>query len=156
MLTVVSRHGEGFDLVAAENDLTAAPHGASINGYAAKVMALREFLQIGPVCWTVLEGGRDRALSYFETGKPMEWVLRVSRSRVVGFVRCDLWSEYLRNWRPTLTGVAYRGLPKKPTVALLIELPIRPEEVEEIRRLAPDARHRPRIVERFAYGTWPQ
>jgi hypothetical protein len=39
-------------------------------------------------------------------------------------------------------------------VALLIELPVRADEVEEVRRLAPDRRHRPMIVERFDYQTW--
>ncbi|MEN6576692.1 MAG: hypothetical protein ABFD90_10140 [Phycisphaerales bacterium] len=137
MMRLKTRHSRDFSLCGecAELDPSQCPYVLAYpDVYEAKRKVLSDYLQTSQFLWCI-DARRD-FLAY-ESQKPMEWIIEVEESRIVGCVNEDRWLQFLENGHVPLVSFAsrsgniWRGAP----IALLAAYPLRPEEIIEWRLL---------------------
>ncbi len=126
-LRVTTRHDEKFDVLTEIIDPTKSPYAESVNDYVRKVKAFYAVLGVKCAIWTAAWQPE-----FFETDKPVEYLLELSEERVIAYVDEQTWSAYLFGQG---TDCEYSRTPVQYAMtSVLVAPPIKSEEVKEFRR----------------------
>jgi hypothetical protein len=126
-IRVTTRHGEDFDVLTELIDPTKSPYAESVNDYGRKIADFYGELRVKSALWTAAWQPE-----FFETDKPVEYLLELSEDRVIAYVDEQTWSPYLFGQR---TDFVYSRTPVHYAMtSVLVAPPITREEVKEFRR----------------------
>jgi len=91
-----TRHEEGFHLCGDNGPLdpSRSPYGSlfGVEVYMAKCTVLHKHVGTSQFLWCI---SASRSFLFYEKQKPIEWCIDMEPSRVLGYVKKDLWSEFL-------------------------------------------------------------
>ena len=130
LIELITRHAPDFDLISAGIDPGKSPYAPYVGDqYARRITAFYNDIGVTSAVWT---WPSSQPPQFFEPCKPIEYVLDVDETRVIAYVDEDTWSPYLFGKRSSFN---YSRCPVKyPITSMLIESPVRIEEIREIRR----------------------
>ena len=112
-------------------DLTRCGYEEFHPGYTARRERLAEVVTTSEFLWCV---PAERGLPYYEQDKLVEWTLRMTTDRILGFVHVERWSEFFDGKDIPLADIYYSPDPPADGEAdVLVSYPFRDGEV--IRRV---------------------
>jgi hypothetical protein len=131
-IRVTTRHDDGFDILTDRIDPEKSPYARTVPGYLQKIKRFYTELGVASAMWTAAWQPE-----FFETDKPLEYLLELSEHRVIAYVDEETWSPYLFGKRHdfvySLTPVQYEF------TSVLVAVPVKREEVKKLRRYTSDA-----------------
>ncbi len=128
-IRVTTRHSEDFDVLTEMIDPTKSPYVESVNDYVRKITGFYTELGVKSAIWTWAAAWQPE---FFESDKPVEYLLELSEDRVIAYVDEQTWSPYLYGKRKDFV---YSRTPVQYTyTSVLVTAPLRREEVKEFRR----------------------
>ena len=88
---LLTRHSEDFDLRRDPLDLSRCSYEEFHPGYTARRSRLAEMVGTSEFLWCV---PAERGFPYYEMIKLVEWTLRVTTDRILGYVHMDRWWKF--------------------------------------------------------------
>lgn len=121
-----TRHSADFDPLCGPLDRSRSPYAESFDDYPDKCAVLASLVGTDPFLWCYPMKYRIR---YYEGVKPVEWMIKVSGNRVLGFVDDERWLQYLKDgdYLPRSVFSAFR--PPAKECSILVTFPLRKEEL---------------------------
>jgi hypothetical protein len=127
VIRVWTRHCEDFDVLTEMIDPAQSPYARTVPGYVEKVSRFYRELGVTSAMWTAAWQPE-----FLEPEKPVEYLLELSEKRVIAYVDEETWSPYVFGKR--LDFVYSRTPAQYRFTSVLVAVPIRREEVKELRR----------------------
>src|SRR5262249_40788157 len=89
---------------------------------------------------------------FFESGKPLEYLLEIEEHRIIAYVDEVTWSPYLND---KAEAFKFSRTPKAFEItSILVAPPIKGEEVKEVRRYCASATGHCHLVESIPWWVW--
>ena len=143
MIRVTTRHPEDFDILSTSIDPSRSPYAKSNPLYLAKLKTLYEKLTVQAAVWTTPQ---DQPPEFFEEYKSVEYLLEIEPERIIAYVDEWTWSTFLagqcQDFKYSLVPARYRN------TSILVAVPLRADEVKEIRRYRCGPRRNRELIDR--------
>src|SRR5262245_48722783 len=133
MVRVTTRHPEDFDLLSQDIDPARSLYAIHNVEYASKIKAFYSTLDVPAAIWSAPE---DQPMEYVEPGKTIEYLLTVEENRIIAYVDECTWSHFLSGQRSAFS--YSRTAVRYDVTSVLVAVPIKPEEIREVRQLFGD------------------
>lgn len=122
-----TRHSIGFDIVTDVLDRNKSPYTENYEGYTAKCNALAVLIGQENYIWCVPE---DRPFEFYESEKPVEWLIDVDCNRILGYVDEGEWLSFLNNDESHLPGSVFsESQPASGIYSVIVPCPLKENEI---------------------------
>lgn len=123
MLTVYTWQGIDFDLKSETLDQSKSRYADAVPCYLRKLESLNKIVRTNKYLWAFLRSDQHQ---YFEICKPVEWVLEVAKSEILGYLDNNKWEQYLRSEdHQDLEGVFQKEIITQRDQSVLIRHPFK-------------------------------
>ena len=92
MITVYTWQGNDFDLFSGIIDQSKSRYAESVSDYLKKIEVLNQIIGSNQYLWAFLNSSQHQL---FEICKPVEWVLEIANSDILGYVNNPIWEQFL-------------------------------------------------------------
>jgi hypothetical protein len=126
-----TRHSRDFSLCGENGELdpSQSPYLVAYpEVYEAKRKVLSDYLHTSQFLWCI---NARRDFPAYEIQKPVEWIVEVEESRIIGCVNEERWLQFLENGHLPLSFFASKSgnIWSGASISLLVAYPLRPEEI---------------------------
>ena len=130
MTLLRTRHSLEFDPLSSPLKQDLFPYAESYDDYKDKRNDLGQLVGTTNFIWCIPE---SMTFKYYESIKPVEWIIQVSDSRIRGFAHDQNWFDYLEGRRSSLEGVYFPDRPPEGEYSVLVDYPLQKEEVKQMK-----------------------
>lgn len=126
MISLRTRHCLLFDPTSSELDPNLSPYADSYTDYNSKRIELGRLIGTNDFIWCI---PATRTFKFHEIIKPVEWEIRVSDNRILGYVDEQRWFDYLEGRISSLSGVYFRSSVPNSDYSVLVIYPLTQNEI---------------------------
>ena len=126
MHLLLTRHSFDFDPVTCELDPAQSPYAECYDEYTKKRHELARLVGTDMFLWCI---PAKHKFDFFENVKLVEWKIRVSDNRILGFVNDSRWFQYLEGKDDLPRSAFSASNPPQEKYSVLVEFPLKREEL---------------------------
>lgn len=123
---LVTRHPKDFDLRRDPLDLSQATYRKVYPGYPDRRSELAQVVGRSEFLWCV---SAERGFAKYEMDKLVEWTLRVTADRILGYVHVGRWDQFFHGEDIPLEEIYYRPDPPDGDFDILVPYPLQDGEI---------------------------
>ena len=124
-----TRHSLEFDPLTAELDPGLSPYADCYDDYPLKRKKLGCLIGTDSFLWCI---PAQRKFRHYESAKPVEWEIKVSNTRVLGYVDDQRWHDFLEGRSFSIDKVYFKRTPPSNEYSVLVYHPLYREEIQRM------------------------
>ena len=148
MPNFLTRHSLEFNLTEGHIDAKYSPYADSYSGYPQKAAELSRIIGTDQFLWAV---ELDKGFKYYEMCKLVEWNLKITQKRLLGYIDNKEWFAYLEGKLGSMPECFSKTRPSGNGFSVILPFPVRQEELVYKRIYKEISHGKVIIVEEYSY-----